>query len=119
MPKPTTADEYISNYPKNTQVHLKKLRGLIKKTAPEAVESISYGMVGYKFLKKPLIYFAGWEKHVGIYATPAANKVFTKELEKYVHGKGSVQFPVNKPLPVSLITKIIKFKITEITKSKF
>jgi uncharacterized protein YdhG (YjbR/CyaY superfamily) len=111
--KPTSVDEYIDNFPKDVQKILKQVRATIKKAAPNAEESISYAMPGYKLNKKALVYFAGYENHIGFYATPTGHKAFTKELSKYKQGKGSVQFPIDEPMPLALITKIVKFRVKE------
>ena len=89
-----TVDEYIASFSKETQQLLKQMRSAIKAAAPKADESISYGMPAYKYLNKPLVYFGGYEKHIGFYATPTGHAAFKKELSKYKQGKGSVQFPV-------------------------
>ena len=108
-----TFDDYIASFPPSTQRLLKQVRKAIKAAAPKAEESISYGMPAYKYMGKPLIYFGGYEKHIGFYATPTGHKQFEKELSKYKQGKGSVQFPIDEPLPMSLITKIVKFRVKE------
>ena len=116
MQKYTDVNSYLASFPKNIQTQLKSLRALVKKYAPKAEESISYGMPAYKLYGKPLIYFAAFKNHIGLYATPSAHTKFTKELSKYTQGKGSVQFPLDKPLPLNLITKMVKYKITQIKK---
>jgi uncharacterized protein YdhG (YjbR/CyaY superfamily) len=110
-------EKYILQYPENVQEILKKIRKLIKENAPEAEELIAYRMPGYKTNKKPLVYFAAFKSHIGLYATPSGHKEFKKELSKYKQGKGSVQFPLDKPIPYKLIEKIVKFKVAE-NKSK-
>ena len=87
MEKYTTVDQYLSQQAPITKTTLESLRTLIKKLCPDAVESISYGMPAYKFKKKPLIYFAGYDHHIGIYATPSTNLAFAQELSKYKQGK--------------------------------
>ena len=104
-------DEYISSFPKSTQKVLEQIRKTIKKAAPASEESISYAMPAYKLLGKPLVYFAGYENHVGLYATPSGHIAFAKELSKYKQGKGSVQFPLTEPMPLDLITRIVKFRV--------
>lgn len=104
---------YISKFPKETQDHLEKLHNLILAEAPDATVSISYGMPAYKTSNKPLVYFAGYAKHIGLYATPSGHEQFKKELSIYKQGKGSVQFPLNKPIPFELITRIVKFRVEE------
>ena len=111
--KVSTVDDYIKTFPKNTQELLKQLRKIVKQSAPDAIEMISYGMPAYKLNKKPLVYFAGYANHIGFYATPTGHKEFIKELSKYKQGKGSVQFPIEEPLPLDLIEKIVKFRIME------
>lgn len=116
MEKPKSTDEYISSFPKETQIILQEVRKTIKNAAPKANESISYGMPAYKLNGKVLMYFAGYKNHVGFYATPTGHSEFTEELAKYKQGKGSVQFPINEPMPLDLITKIVKFRVSEVLK---
>jgi uncharacterized protein YdhG (YjbR/CyaY superfamily) len=113
MDKPKSTEEYISNFPKETQLLLEEVRKTIKNAAPEAEESISYGMPAYKLYKKPLVYFAGYENHIGFYATPTGHAEFARELSQYKQGKGSVQFPINEPLPLELIKRIVQFRVEE------
>uniref|UniRef100_UPI004047B010 iron chaperone n=1 Tax=Mariniflexile sp. TaxID=1979402 RepID=UPI004047B010 len=108
-----TVDAYISTFPMEVQEKLSAIRKIITENAPEAIETISYGMPAYKTHKKPLVYFAGYAKHIGFYATPTGHEVFAKELSVYKQGKGSVQFPINAPLPIDLITRIVKFRVKE------
>jgi uncharacterized protein YdhG (YjbR/CyaY superfamily) len=105
--------EYIKNHPEKIQLLLDQLRTVIKKNAPDAEESINYAMPAYKLNGKPLVYFAAFKNHIGFYATPTGHTVFKKELSKYKQGKGSVQFPVDKPLPIDLIKKIVIFRVKE------
>ena len=111
MEKFKSVDEYIKAFPKDVQELLRKVRITICEKAPEAVESISYGMPAYKLNGKPLVYFAGYKNHIGFYATPSGHTEFKAELSKYKQGKGSVQFPLDKPVPIALIGKIVKFKV--------
>ncbi len=106
-------EAYISKFPKKTQVLLLELISLILEEAPDAETSISYGMPAYKTFKKPLVYFAAYAKHVGLYATPSGHSAFKKELAKYKQGKGSVQFPLNEPMPFDLIRRMVRFKVEE------
>jgi uncharacterized protein YdhG (YjbR/CyaY superfamily) len=110
---PTNADEYIAAFSKETQQILTDVRKTIKAAAPGAEEMISYGMPAYKYMNRPLVYFAAYEKHIGFYATPTGHAAFKKELSVYKQGKGSVQFPFDKPVPLKLITKIVKFRVKE------
>lgn len=116
MDKPKSTDEYISSFPAATQILLQEVRETIKNAAPNANESISYGMPAYKLNGKALVYFAGYKNHIGFYATPTGHAEFNAELSKYKQGKGSVQFPINEPMPLDLITKIVKFRISEVLK---
>ena len=105
-----TVDEYVSLYPNSVQLLLKQMRGLIKEVAPDAIESISYGMPAYKYNKKPLVYFGGYVGHIGFYATPNTHIQFAEKLKGYKQGKGSVQFPLDKPLPITLIKSMVRFR---------
>ena len=107
-----TVNEYIAAFPKEMQQLLNQLRKTIKAAAPKADEVISYGMPGYK-LNGMLVYFAGYKNHIGFYGTPTAHESFKKELALYKSGKGSVQFPGDKPLPLKLITQIVKFRVKQ------
>lgn len=106
-------DQYISKFPEEVQQHLVAMRSLIKKVAPDAMEVMAYGMPGYKTNGKPLVYFAGYKNHIGLYATPSGHSKFQKELSKYKQGKGSVQFPLDEPIPYELIQKIVEFRVQE------
>lgn len=108
-----TVDNYIRSFPENVQVILKQIRAIIKENAPEAEESFAYQMPAYKTYGKPLVYFAGFKNHIGFYATPTGHAKFEKELSKYKQGKGSVQFPLDKPLPLDLIARMVKFRVKE------
>ena len=108
-----TVDEYIERQPEKTREILDRIRALVKKHAPDAWEGISYGMPGYKLNAKPLLYFGAHQRHIGFYATPSGHEAFAKELEKYKHGKGSVQFPKDKPIPYDLIERMIIFRVKE------
>ena len=106
-------DQYIAGFPANIQQLLKEIRKAILETAPDASESISYGMPAYKLNGKPLVYFAGYKNHIGFYATPSGHSAFAKELAGYKQGKGSVQFPITDPLPTDLISRIVQFRVEE------
>lgn len=105
-------DKYIAAFPKETQALLEKMRATIKKWAPDAEETMGYGIPTFK-LNGNLVHFASYKKHIGFYPAPSAIKEFSEELSKYEGAKGSVQFPVNKPLPLGLVTKIVKFRVKE------
>ena len=106
-------DKYISSFPADIQQILNKIRKIIREEAPDAIESVTYKMPAYKTNGRPLIYFAGFSKHIGLYATPSAHTSFSDELSEYKHGKGSVQFPIDQPIPYDLIRSIVKFKVIE------
>jgi uncharacterized protein YdhG (YjbR/CyaY superfamily) len=108
-----TVDSYIKTFPINVQVFLNQIRSIIKENAPNAEESIAYKMPAYKTNGKPLVYFAGFKNHIGFYATPTGHVQFEKELSVYKQGKGSVQFPLDKPMPLALIARIVKFRVEE------
>ncbi len=110
---PKNIDSYMADFPKDMQAVLEQVRATIKKAAPDAVETISYGMPTFKLNKKPLVYFAGYKNHIGFYPTPTGHANFEKELSGYKQGKGSVQFPLDRPMPLDLITKIVRFRVQE------
>ena len=108
-----TIDEYIQIFPSDIQIILEKIRKTVHEAAPDASESISYGMPAFKLNSKPLVYFAAFKKHIGFYALPSGNKAFEKEISKYKSGKGSIQFPLDEPIPYDLINKIVIFRVKE------
>jgi uncharacterized protein YdhG (YjbR/CyaY superfamily) len=107
-----TIDEYIAAFAPETQKLLKEVRTVIKKAAPEAEEKISYQMPTF-FLKGNLVHFAAHKNHIGFYPAPSGIQAFESELSKYESSKGAVQFPMDKPLPLKLIGKIVKFRVAE------
>jgi uncharacterized protein YdhG (YjbR/CyaY superfamily) len=107
-------DDYILDFPEDIQSVLEEVRDAIRKAAPDALEMISYGIPAFKFKSKPLVYFAAFKNHVGFYPTPTGVEEFEKELSVYKQGKGSVQFPLDKPMPLKLIAKIVKFRMVKI-----
>lgn len=108
-----SVEQYIAAFPKNVQKRLRQVQQTIVQTAPDALETISYSMPAYKINGKPLVYFAGYKTHIGFYATPTGHEAFAHELNNYKQGKGSVQFPVDEPLPLDLIKRIVKFRVKE------
>lgn len=112
--KPTTINEYIADFPETTQTLLNMVYNTIQVVIPEAEECISYGIPTFKISNKAVVHFAGFKNHIGLYATPSGHKAFEQELSGYKQGKGSVQFPIDQPLPLELITRIIGFRKTEI-----
>lgn len=105
-------DAYISEYPENVRVILEELRITIKRAAPKAEEVISYQMPAFKY-KGMLVYFAAYKNHIGFYPTASGIAAFKKELSVYKGAKGSVQFPIDEKLPLSLISKIVKLRVKE------
>jgi uncharacterized protein YdhG (YjbR/CyaY superfamily) len=106
-----STDEYIATFPEDVQEILKKIRLTIKKAAPKATERISYGIPSFHLDGSYLVYFAGFKNHVSVYPAPRGEEEFKKVLAPYKGGKGTVQFPLSKPIPYPLITKIVKFLI--------
>ena len=109
-------DEYIAEFPAETQAVLEELRALIAAAAPGATETISYAIPTFDLNGRHLIHFAGYAKHVGLYPTPSGIDAFKKDLEPYRSGKGSAQFPLGQPLPRDLIRRIVRFRVEESTK---
>lgn len=103
-------ENYIAQFPENVQEIMLKIREIILVEAPEAEEKISYGMPAYFYKKKPLVYFAGFKNHIGLYATPKVHESFAQKLSKYKQGKGSVQFPLNQEIPYGIIKEMLILK---------
>ncbi|EKR75146.1 iron chaperone [Leptospira noguchii] len=110
-------NEYINLFPEDVQDKLRKLRSTIRKAAPNAEEKISYQMPAFA-LNGNLVYFAAYKKHIGFYPTSSGIKKFQTELTKYKTTKGAIQFPMDQPLPLKLIAKIVKYRIKENTQTK-
>lgn len=113
-----TVEEYIATFNETVASKLKEIRAIILSEAPEADEYISYKMPAYKYKGKPLVYFAGYAKHIGFYALPTGHDAFKAELSGFKQGKGSVQFPLNEPLPEALIRKMIAFRMQQNEENK-
>ncbi len=105
-------DEYIATFPQDIQKILEEVRAVIKAAAPKAEEKISYQMPTF-FLNGNLVHFAAFKKHIGFYPTPSGTEAFQKELSAYKGAKGSVQFPLDEPMPLKLISRIVKFRAAE------
>lgn len=105
-------DEYIGTFPQEVQEKLQKVRQTIREAAPEAEEAISYQMPTFK-LNGNLVHFAGYEHHIGFYPVPTGMEAFKEELSHYKTGKGSVQFPLDQPLPLDLVRRIVEFRVKE------
>ncbi len=110
--KTNNIDNYIAGFPKETQEILQQVRSAIRKAAPDAEETINYGIPTFT-LNGNLVHFAGYKNHIGFYPTPSGIETFKKELSIYNGAKGSVQFPIDKPMPLALISKIVKFRVKE------
>ena len=109
---PRTVDEYIAGFPKDVQEILERVRRTIREAAPDAQEKISYQMPTFT-LKGNLVHFAAFKNHIGFYPIPSGIEEFKEELSVYEQGKGSVQFPLAKPIPYDLISRIVKFRVKE------
>jgi uncharacterized protein YdhG (YjbR/CyaY superfamily) len=114
-------DEYIAACPEETHERLEAIRAAIKKLAPEAKEKISYQIAAFELNGKNLIHFAGWKKHISLYPIPAGDEAFEEAASKYADGKGTMKFPLDEPMPMKLVTKVIKLHLAQnlkMTKSK-
>lgn len=112
MKKPQDFNEYISNFPLETQTLLKQICEAVRKGAPQAEEVISYGMPTFK-QSGIVVSFAAFKNHLGLYPAPRGKEQFENELTEYKGGKGTIQFPLDRPLPLPLITEIVKFRVIE------
>jgi uncharacterized protein YdhG (YjbR/CyaY superfamily) len=110
---PGSIDEYIAAFPPETRKRLAQIRDLVRACAPDATETISYGMPTFDLNGRHLVHFAGFAKHIGFYPVPSGIAAFKKDLAPYKQGKGSVQFPLDQPLPSDLVRRIIEFRVEE------
>ena len=110
---PRNIDEYIASFPKDVQESLQKVRTTIKEAAPDAEETISYQIPTFTLRGKYLIYFAGYKKHISLYPAPIGVEEFKSELAPYESGKGTAKFALDKPIPFDLISRIVKYRVTE------
>ena len=108
-----TIDGYIAGFPAETQKALREMRALIQSTAPGATETISYAIPTFDLNGRHLVHFAGYARHIGFYPIPTGIEAFKAALKPYKQGKGSVQFPLDQPLPVDLIRRIVEFRVKE------
>ena len=106
-------DDYVATFPEDVQKIMKQLRRTIKAAAPQAEEKISYNMPTFTLNGTYLVYFAGWKNHIAFYGAPRGNAEFKEDLSAYESGQGTLKFPLDKPIPLKLITKIIKFRVIE------
>lgn len=109
----TTIDEYIRTFPDDIQVILEKIKQSIQKTAPEAVETISYDIPAFNLHGKHLVFFAGWKHHISLYPLPAGDSDFEQKISRYKRAKGTIQFPFDKPIPYDLVEKIVSLLMIE------
>lgn len=110
---PTTIDEYIAGFPSEVRAILERVRDAIRRAAPDAVEAIKYRMPTF-VLDENLAHFAAFENHIGFYPTPSGIERFQDDLSRYKHAKGSVQFPIDEPMPLDLIGRIVEFRVGEV-----
>jgi uncharacterized protein YdhG (YjbR/CyaY superfamily) len=109
---PESIDEYIGTFPKDIRSELESIRKAVKEEAPDAKEVISYGMPAFK-LNRVLVYFAAQRKHIGFYPTASGISAFEEELSQFKHSKGAVQFPIDEPVPLELVRKVVRFRVKE------
>jgi len=109
---PASIDDYIATFPHEVQAILEKLRQTIRKAAPDATEKISYQMPTF-YLNGNLVHFAAYKNHIGFYPAPSGIVAFEAELSEYKTSKGAIQFPIDKPLPLALVKKIVTFRVDE------
>ena len=109
----TSIDEYISACPAETHERLQAIRAEIKRLAPEAKEKISYQIAAFELNGKNIIHFAGWKKHISLYPIPAGDEAFEAAASKYADGKGTMKFPLDMPMPMKLVTKVIKLHLAQ------
>jgi uncharacterized protein YdhG (YjbR/CyaY superfamily) len=114
----STIDEYVASFPEDLQAVLEKMRHTVRQVAPEAVETIAYQMPAFKLNGLSLVYFAAFKDHIGFYPLPSGTEAFKKELSAYKGGKGSVRFPLSKPIPYNLVKKIVTYRVKEIQRKK-
>lgn len=110
-------DEYIAACPPDSQAYLQEIRKLIRRLAPDAKERISYQIAAFERNGKNIIHFAGWKKHVSLYPVPSGSEAFERQIAKYVDGKGTVKFPLDEPLPLKLIERVVKLHLEANKKS--
>ncbi len=111
--RPNSIDEYIACFPTEVQEILEKIRMTIKRVAPDAAEAISYQIPAFNLRGRYLVYFAAYEKHVALYPSPGKNPAFKEDVSAYASGKATLRFALDKPIPLALIGKIVKFMVTE------
>jgi len=108
-----SVDEYVASFPKETKEALEEVRAIIKSIAPDAIENISYQIAAFRVNGKNFVSIAGWKEHISIYPIPAGSESFNKQIAKYTSGRGTLKFPLDKPLPLKLIETAIKYKLAD------
>lgn len=103
-------EAYLAQFDGEVRARIDMVREIVRNEVPGAVESFAYGLVGYKLNGKPLVYVGGFKSHIGFYATPNGHEAFKEEFSKYKQGKGSVQFPLDQPLPVEIIRRVVIYR---------
>ncbi len=115
MPQPhASIDAYIATFPPEVQLSLEELRTIIRRAAPEASETISYNIPTFKQAGTYVIYFAGWKQHISVYPIPTGDEALQRDLEPYREAKGTLTFPLGKPIPLELVTRVVKARLAEI-----
>jgi uncharacterized protein YdhG (YjbR/CyaY superfamily) len=112
-PQPASIDDYLAGFPPAVRERLGEIRTIVREVAPQATERISYAIPTFDVNGKHLVHFAGFNNHIGFYPTPSAIEAFSQELTGYKSAKGSVQFPLSKPLPRDLIRRMVEFRVNE------
>ena len=110
----STIDDHIASCPPEVRPKLEKLRRAIRSAAPAAEEAVAYRMPAFKLNGRPLVYFAAFKDHIGFFPTPSPIPVFKKELAEYKTSKGTIQFPLDRPIPFGLVREIVRFRVKEI-----
>jgi uncharacterized protein YdhG (YjbR/CyaY superfamily) len=113
QPAPASIDEYIGAFPDDVQEVLQQVRATIRDAAPDARETISYQIPTFALNGHPLIYFAGFKKHVSVYPAPVGNPEFADEMAVYGSGRGTAKFPLNKPIPLDFVRRLVDFRLRE------
>ena len=114
-PNAASIDDYIAGFPPETRQALEEMRALIRASAPDAAETISYAIPTFDLHGRHLLHFAGYAKHVGLYPVPSGVEAFEEELKPFASGKASARFPTDRPLPVDLIRRIVEFRVRKNT----
>ncbi len=109
-----TVDDYLAGFGGEVRARLDTMREVVRRSAPDAVEGMAYGMPAYKLDGRPLVYFAGYDGHIGFYATPNGHEAFAEEFSRYQQGKGSVRFPHTEPLPTDLVRRVVDFRVAAV-----